>query len=220
MRSGAQVAAQVPDQVGQDEAVGEAPGAVHACERIMVAADDDRLQRKVRSGLEDGEVRSRRGAIGTAQLDDQVGHDVARARATVVEDDCVVEAPHRGRTVQRLSPRTRAPRRMREEGGDAVEITGVDPFGVGHDEGGDRFQVGQHTADRAPIPGRAASVGELYEPAQWLWSTGGPHRLSAVRPASGRATCATQTPVPGGRGVNSVNSWTVPFSSRPNMNAT
>ena len=43
----AQVAAQVADQVGQDEPVGEAPGAGDALERVVIAAAEDRLEGEV-----------------------------------------------------------------------------------------------------------------------------------------------------------------------------
>ena len=62
--AGAEVAAQVAEQVRQDEAVCEAPGAIRARECVVVTADDDRLQREVGPCLEDGEVRARRRGPG------------------------------------------------------------------------------------------------------------------------------------------------------------
>jgi hypothetical protein len=60
------VPAQVPDEIGQDEPVGEPPHAVDALERVVIAAGDDRLQGKIGQGLEDGEVGRRPGPIGVA----------------------------------------------------------------------------------------------------------------------------------------------------------
>src|SRR2546425_12385611 len=58
-RKGPEVPAQVADQIGQDQPVGEAPGTVHPRERVVVAAAEDRLEREVGPRLQDREAGAR-----------------------------------------------------------------------------------------------------------------------------------------------------------------
>src|SRR5262249_42382436 len=89
-----QVTAQVAEQVGKDQAVGEAPNASDAREGVVVAAGDDRLEGEVGTGLEHGEVRGRgRGGAGGVDGDGPGRDDVLRRGDAVVEDDAVVGAP-------------------------------------------------------------------------------------------------------------------------------
>src|SRR6266508_4010121 len=120
--------AQVTDQVGDDDALEEAPPSVDALKTVAVPPGDDRLERKVGSGLEHGEVGAGHGGIGARlDVDGHVrDHVLGRRGAVLVEDDAVVAAPDLARTPQWVAATGGSPRRVLEQRGDAVEIPGVE----------------------------------------------------------------------------------------------
>src|SRR5262249_36042597 len=93
-----EVTAQVTDQLGPDQAIGEAPGARDALERVVIAPADDGLEREVRPRLEDGERGARARPIRWFDLHDEVGDHVAGPGGAVGGQHAVVgPARPRGR---------------------------------------------------------------------------------------------------------------------------
>src|SRR5208282_2438904 len=86
----ADVTRDVAVQVVNHAAFGPVPAAVRPGQPVLVAAGEDRLQREVREGLEDGDVGGGGGGAGVlVDVDDDVGRDVLGARQAVVELDVV-----------------------------------------------------------------------------------------------------------------------------------
>jgi hypothetical protein len=80
------VTGDVSVQVAEHLSFGPAPLAVRPGQPVLVAAGEDRLQREVREGLEDGDVCGGGGGSGVlVDFDDDVGRDVLGVRQAVVE---------------------------------------------------------------------------------------------------------------------------------------
>src|SRR5262249_34339871 len=141
-----EVTAQVTDQLGHDQAIGEAPGAGDALERVVIAPADDGLEREARPRLEDGERGARARPIRRLDLHDEVGDHVASPGDAVVEQDAVVRPARLGGTAERLGADRRSPGGVLEQRGHAVEIAGVDALGIRHDQRGDGLDVRRHGA--------------------------------------------------------------------------
>ena len=122
-----QVLSEVADEVTDDEAVAEAPAAVDLLERVVVAAGDHALQRKLGGGLVHGEHRPRAGdAAVVVELENGVVRDVLRAQRAVVVDLVVLgfQRVHLVVAVVLVAV-VHAVSRVAEELGHAGEVGGV-----------------------------------------------------------------------------------------------
>ena len=134
-RSGhvAAMTGEVADEVGDDDALTEAPLPRLAYEDVAVAPDEDRLQRKVgRHALHDRQAGACRGAVAVGcDLDQDVAHQVAGAGDAVVERDVREQRANRVLALGELTDD--APAAIPEQRGAAVEVAAVDAVAVlGH----------------------------------------------------------------------------------------
>ena len=144
------MAAEVADEVELPVvALDEAPFAVDAREAVVIAAAGDDLQREVVGGLHHGEAGADPGgAAGFVDVEDGVGHQVARTRraAGVDHQDAAPQA-EQAVGVERAGG-AGLDAGVAEEGGGVFQAAFVDGFRVAVEEVADRGGGGVHRALR------------------------------------------------------------------------
>src|SRR5207302_10567995 len=131
---------------------------------------------------------------GLVDLDGQVGDEVLSPGRAVVQDDAVIDAAYRVPSPEGVAG-GRAPGRLGEQVGDAVEVTSVETLGVGVDQGRYRGPVVGHQG-RAPRCSSSAT-------ASGGWGRANQYPWAASQPRSSRAEACSADSTPSATAVSS-----------------